>query len=386
MIRNKNIYDDASLIKKTLINDLSEEEAEKLDKLLSNHELKDIYEQLKDLPYIKQQFMEYENFSGVKGYEKFIKRRNAALRLKRIKYVTTVAAIFIMALGIGLWISLNSNKDPLSSSMIVANSIQMGEKKATLTFMDGRTMQISDIDTMDVQDGAANIEYKNGEISYKTKKVSTEIIYNELSVPRGGECVVNLEDGTKVWLNADTKLKYPVSFLGKQREVFLEGEAFFDVAKNGKKFVVKTSFGDVHVLGTEFCISAYKNDTKCYTTLVEGKVSVQTRNSKPLIILPGEQVIAYKSGKKEKRKVNVENYVGWKDGVYIFSDESLESIMKTLERLYDVSISFMDEELKSIPFTGNVPRYENISVFLNALVRTGDLKYRIEGKNIVLYK
>lgn len=231
-----------------------------------------------------------------------------------------------------------------------------------------------------------NIKYENGEISYETERVSTEIVYNELEVPRGGECIITLDDGTRVWVNAETRLKYPVTFVGENREVILEGEAFFDVVKNEKPFIVKTSFGDVRVLGTSFGINAYVDAPESYTTLVRGKVSVETGTSDPLVIQPGEQVVTSKDGKMIRQEVDVEEFVGWKDGMYVFREKHLGDIMKTLERWYNISVLFEEEELRGLLFTGNLKRYDDINVFFDALTRTGDIKYRVDGNHVILYK
>ena len=177
-----------------------------------------------------------------------------------------------------------------------------------------------------------------------------------------------------------------MSFAGEQREVILEGEAFFEVVKDKKPFIVKTSFGDVRVLGTAFGINAYVDQPEGYTTLVRGKVSVTAGAGEPLVIQPGEQVVSSKDGKTRKQEVNVDEFVGWKDGIYVFRDKKLFDIMNTLERWYNISVLFEDESLKSLLFTGNLKRYDDINVFFDALSRTGDLKYRVERNHVILYK
>ena len=149
---------------------------------------------------------------------------------------------------------------------------------------------------------------------------------------------------------------------------------------------MKTSFGDVRVLGTAFGISAYASEPESYTTLVRGKVSVEREGGKPVVILPGEQVVTSKDGKMMKQKVDVEEFVGWKDGIYVFKEKSLGEIMKTLERWYNISVDFQDKSLVDLPFTGNLKRYDDINVFFDALTRTGDMKYRVEGNQVILFK
>lgn len=386
MMKKKNIYDDASLIKKSLIKDLSDKEQKELDQLLDDQSLQDVYKELSDRGYLKKQFMEYEKYSSQKAYREFKERRGHSGRIRIVRWVAVVAAVWVLALGVTLWMTFGK-KENVAPLPVASKIIPAGEKKATLTLADGMEVHVEEITAQILQEKGMNIEYRNGEIVYhKSEEKTTEVVYNKLEVPRGGECMIKLDDGTKVWVNAETKLKYPVTFVGDRREVVLEGEAFFDVAKNEKPFIVKTSFGDVRVLGTAFGISAYASEPESYTTLVRGKVSVEREGIKPVVILPGEQVVTSKDGKMIKQQVDVEEFVGWKDGIYVFKEKSLGEIMKTLERWYNISVDFQDKSLVDLPFTGNLKRYDDINVFFDALTRTGDMKYRVEGNQVILFK
>lgn len=386
MMKNKNIYDDASLIKKSLIKDLSDKEQKELDQLLDDQSLQDVYKELSARGYLKKQFMEYEKYSSQKAYREFKERRGHSGRIRIVRWVAVVAAVWVLALGVTLWMTFGK-KENVAPLPVASKIIPAGEKKATLTLADGTEVHVEEITAQILQEKGMNIEYRNGEIVYhKSEEKTTEVVYNKLEVPRGGECMIKLDDGTKVWVNAETKLKYPVAFVGDRREVVLDGEAFFDVAKNEKPFIVKTSFGDVRVLGTAFGISAYASESESYTTLVRGKVSVEREGIKPVVILPGEQVVTSKDGKMIKQQVDVEEFVGWKDGIYVFKEKSLGEIMKTLERWYNISVDFQEKSLVDLPFTGNLKRYDDINVFFDALTRTGDMKYRVEGNQVILFK
>lgn len=386
MMKKKNIYDDASLIKKSLIKDLSDKEQKELDQLLDDQSLQDVYKELSDRGYLKKQFMEYEKYSSQKAYREFKERRGHSGRIRIVRWVAVVAAVWVLALGVTLWMTFGK-KENVAPLPVASKIIPAGEKKATLTLADGMEVHVEEITAQILQEKGMNIEYRNGEIVYhKSEEKTTEVVYNKLEVPRGGECMIKLDDGTKVWVNAETKLKYPVTFVGDRREVVLEGEAFFDVAKNEKPFIVKTSFGDVRVLGTAFGISAYASEPESYTTLVRGKVSVEREGIKPVVILPGEQVVTSKDGKMIKQQVDVEEFVGWKDGIYVFKEKSLGEIMKTLERWYNISVDFQEKSLVDLPFTGNLKRYDDINVFFDALTCTGDMKYRVEGNQVILFK
>lgn len=229
------------------------------------------------------------------------------------------------------------------------------------------------------------MKYEEGNLVYSSGGTSSEELYNELKVPISGECHVSLDDGTEIWLNAGSELKYPVAFTGEVRKVFLAGEAFFNVKKDSRPFIVGMESGEVTVLGTSFGIRAYEGETD-YTTLISGKVMFATKDNKKVILSPGEQAVVYASGALEKRIVDTEEYVGWKDGLFVFKDKTLLEIMSTLERWYGVKVVFRDESLKELRYTGNLERYDSINTFLQLLERLKEIQYKIEEHTIVLSK
>ena len=204
-----------------------------------------------------------------------------------------------------------------------------------------------------------------------------------LYVPSGQRAELILADGTKVWLNSATKLKYPVRFDKDYREVFLEGEAYFDVNKDKRPFIVNFTSGRIQVLGTEFGIRSYEDDSCHYATLVEGLVHIYTKEGDSLEILPGEQAMI-SPNEFTKRKVQVDEYVGWKDGFFVFRQRSLGEIATQLEKWYDVQILFANDDLPKLLFTGYLKRYDDIDVFFDALKRTGLINYHIEGNHILV--
>ena len=179
---------------------------------------------------------------------------------------------------------------------------------------------------------------------------------------------LTLADGTQLTLNRGAQLIYPEKFAGRTREIFLSGEAYFDVAEDGRPFQVITSQGEVTVLGTAFGISSYMDKAE-YTTLVRGCVRYTSHTKKSVILSPGEQAILERSGELISRKVEVEEYVGWKDGVFAFRDKPLEEIMETLSRWYGSEVVFRNEEMKQLKYTGSLERYDSINTFLQVLER-----------------
>lgn len=271
--------------------------------------------------------------------------------------------------------------------------IQPGTQQAQLTLPDGSIIDVHKKEVNVIVDGV-QVKYKEGVLSYQStvttqheeKNVEEQPAKsNELVIPRGGENTVVLADGTTVHLNAGSKLTYPVRFVGKRRTVILEGEAYFDVVADEKRpFVVQTHLGEVIVLGTAFNVNAYADAPVCYTTLVRGKVKFSTPYTADITLSPGEQAVVSANG-SEKRVVDLEEYVGWVNGVYTFNNRSLGEIMQTFERWYDIQVYYETPALRDIAYSGSLKRYGTINSFLDALELTGDLTYKISGRNVLIY-
>jgi len=212
-----------------------------------------------------------------------------------------------------------------------------------------------------------------------------------LTVPRGGQYVVELSDGTKVWLNSESQLKYPVSFIeGQSREVELAyGEAYFDVSPSSKhkgaKFKVFNQFQEIDVLGTEFNIKAYKGESNVYTTLLEGKISVSIDN-KNLGLKPNQQLdLDINNNTSTIKTVDVYNEVSWKDGVFSFESKTLEEVMKVFSRWYDIEIVFKNNSIKNEEFVGILRKNKNLETILKSFKNYDVIKnFEIEDKKVVL--
>ena len=189
-------------------------------------------------------------------------------------------------------------------------------------------------------------------------------------------------------MNAETELRFPVNFTGERREVYLKGEAYFQVKRDEKHaFMVHTSMGVVEVLGTSFNVRDYEGEQEVVTTLESGKVMYVSEGSKEQVILePGYQTLEKRSSQVEVRKVDPIQYIGWREGKYVFEDMALEDIMQTLCRWYDIDVVYADPTVKKFHFTGDLERYESINVFLNFIETGGDVKFRTEGKTIIIDK
>ncbi|MDE6451450.1 MAG: DUF4974 domain-containing protein, partial [Odoribacter sp.] len=206
----------------------------------------------------------------------------------------------------------------------------------------------------------------------------------------GGEYQLKLEDGTKVWLNSDSHLKYPEAFVGRQREVFLEGEAYFEVAQNIQKpFIVRAGNQMIKVLGTGFGITYYTDEEVQTVTLVHGKVEVGFRevDQSSFILCPGQQISYNRSNHQVKyENVDVWEHIAWKDGKYVFNKKRLEDMLNTLSRWYDFQVFYRDDRCKDILFSGEIRRFENFSSILELIQKTSDVRFVVTGDMVQVIK
>ena len=382
MNKFENIYQDAALMRKFLLGEANEAERKELEKRLAEcPDLKKVYEQLQNGETLKAAFGEYKDYSSKKAYQSFLQKIGRMEKKERKPSISRVwwyAAAAAIVLAAGLSFYMSNFYSAVEEKRVL---IQPGTQQAQLTLPDGSIIDVDKKEVNVVVDGV-QVKYKKGVLSYQPtvttqhEEESTEekpVKSNELVIPRGGENTVILADGTTVHLNAGSKLTYPVRFAGKRRVVALEGEAYFDVVKDETRpFIVQTHLGEVTVLGTAFNINAY-TDASVYTTLVHGKVQFSSSSIGTIILSP------------EKRMVDLDEYVGWVDGRYVFNNRPLGEIMQTFERWYDIQVYYETPHLRDITYSGSLKRYGTINSFLDALELTGDLTYKISGRNILIY-
>ena len=301
------------------------------------------------------------------------------------------AAIVLLISAVTIWYGNTENiqiNPPMEAVVVQKDSIQIGTDKATLTLDDGSEIVLSKGESVETDKASSDGE----QLVYANGKATSEknMAKNILTIPRGGQFVLVLADGTKVWINSETRLRYPVAFTpNKTREVELVyGEAYFDVSPstehNGSHFVVHTGGQSVEVLGTEFNIKAYNGDKYISTTLVEGKVIVQSgMESKNLN--PGHQSAMDRNSKKmEIFQVDVYNEVSWKDGLFSFKNRSLQDIMQVLGRWYDVDVVFQDKVTEEMTFNGVFRKTLGLQEILDIIQYTNLVEYEINGKTIIM--
>ncbi len=311
------------------------------------------------------------------------KYRHPILR-RCMKYAATIVLPLFMV-GVGFYLIRDKEEIHPVAEMV---KISPGVTKAELVLADGHKVVLGTetIDSLVSEEGVNIVKDGNG-VSYLGNKEEGDLAYNIMRVPRGGEFKVRLQDGTLVYMNSETELKYPVRFVGKERRVYLSGEAYFEVQRDTTKpFIVVMNGNEVRVLGTEFNVRSYEDEKCQFTTLVAGKVLLTTHDHRCIELLPNEQGIVDPQGDIRKEQVDVALYTAWKDGNFVFRKQSFEHIMEIVERWYDLKVTFEDEWCKQVSFSGNVERYDDFSKLAEMLEATGSVKFRIKNNEIYVTK
>jgi transmembrane sensor len=299
-----------------------------------------------------------------------------------------VAAVFVLALFITAFFIYRKGEHALATNTPkkgIQNDVGPGGDKAVLTLADGRKIIL---DTASngalVQQGGIKVIKTGGQVSYNADTKSTVVLYNMITTPRGGQYQLQLADGTKVWLNAASSLRFPMAFAGKERSVELTGEAYFEVVHNAAQpFHVKAGDVDVQDLGTEFDVNAYSDEPDVKATLVQGRVNVK-REGNHVFLNPGQQAKVLK-GVDDIRidyDVDLEEVVAWKNGRFLFNGAGIESIMRQVERWYDVQVVYEGKPAGLI--SGSLPRAVNVSQVLKILEATGKVDFSVNGKEIIV--
>jgi len=249
---------------------------------------------------------------------------------------------------------------------------------------DGSSVPLSDFTSMREKDGSM-IALDSGRLVYTSPSMEREVLYNTLVVPRGSEFRLSLSDGTNVWLNAGSELRYSVTFAGDSREVWLVGEAYFEVISDSTQpFVVHSSKGKIEVLGTSFNVRNYPEESRMVTTLVRGRVAYTDPERRKYDLFPGDQAISQPGQETILQSVNPEYYVGWKDGEYIFKSATLEEIMQELSRWYNITVFYANSDVKQFHFTGELKRYEHVESFLRFLEIGGDVRFEVRDHTVTV--
>ena len=296
------------------------------------------------------------------------------------------AAVIVLFVSIGIFGLVNEEKQEVENGTVA--QIEHGSMKAQLVLANGKKVDLRPETSLQLEEvGGTRILTSDNRIKYSGKDSlagqSAEVKYNTLIVPRGGEFSLELADGTRVWLNAESRLRYPVAFTGKERKVEMEGEVYFEVAKNKEKpFIVTVNGVDIRVLGTSFNVSAYQEEV--VATLVEGKVQLKKGNEQ-VILSPNQQAI-WSDDEFRVKQVDARNYVLWKEGIFYFEDVDLETILDDMARWYNVNVFYMNPVLKEMKFSVEIRRYGDINEILRRIGQTKRVKFEIKDRTINVYE
>lgn len=372
------------LLGKYLTGHLSIEEEQELNTWIRSHDRnRELFDTVTGASFIRHFQDIHDPEKKEAAYHTFRKKLANRKRLRIIRRVSASAALFLLPLAIVLlWPSLEKD---IGLRADAESQIMPGSYQARLELADGTIKQLggSSTDTAILRQQGSTLYAGNETLRYSKDSAVTSVIkYNRLFIPRGGEYVVTLCDGTRIRLNAESELKYPTSFTENKREVYLSGEAYFEVAKDSlHPFIVRTGRACIEVLGTAFDVCAYPGDEEMLTTLVEGKVRFVS-GKQQVVLHPGQQSILNQQGKMEVRKVDTRIYTAWKDGIFAFQDERLEEIMKIVARWYDVHIFWTNTSCKDITFTGKMYRYDDFSRILDMLGLASEVDFTIKDRTI----
>ena len=235
-----------------------------------------------------------------------------------------------------------------------------------------------------LNDSLNGLNYANARVQEKDEKI--EPVFNTLRIPVGGYYRLTLADGTKVWLNSKTELRYPVTFNGEERKVFLTGEAYFEVTHDeGHPFIVSTDNMNVKVYGTEFNVNTYQKGV-IQTTLVNGKVGIRVNSTGKEVILKPNQMAEFEeqSGTVQVKDVDPYAYIAWRNGEFVFERETIEEIMERLSRWYDVKVFYTNESVKQKRFTGVIDRYDDIEQVLRLIEGPATLRFEVKGNTVTV--
>jgi len=309
----------------------------------------------------------------------------------RINYFFRIAAAIILLVLGGTAFHTLKNKDTKNRAtktediQPVQKDIAPGGNKALLTLSDGKQIILDNAADGNLA-SEANVKVtkmSDGKIAYNTERSSTEVLYNSISTPRGGQYQLVLSDGSKVWLNAGSSLHFPITFSGKERTVELIGEGYFEIAHNvAMPFNVKVNNMNVRVLGTHFNINAYADEPAIKTTLLEGLVKINTASTN-LMLQPGQQAeIDHKNNVSIRKELDTEEVIAWKNGWFNFNSLRVQDILRQISRWYNVDILYEGETTQK-HFTGMVSRNSNVSEVLRIMEHAG-IRFKIEGKTITV--
>ena len=389
------IFIQAELILKFLRNELTVAEKAELDTWLSEGEAnRKLFNELTDEATVQSEINLMEQFPANGAWEVIAAKTvhapkpvNSIRKMQPWYFMAAAAFLLIASVTVfQLWNKQTVKTESVKTELEKASSIAPGTNKALLTIADGSVIEIGEASNgLLSKQNNVDLLVNDGEISYKPNGKDEEVLFNTITTPKGGQYRLVLADGTKVWLNAASSLKYPTAFIGNERNVELQGEGYFEVAHNASKpfKVLIEGKGAVTALGTQFNINSYADESFTKTTLIEGKVKVSSGND-VVVLMPNQQARIPEAGKIYfEAGVDTEEVIAWKNGRFIFKSANIEHIMKQIARWYDIEVTYKNKNNED-KFSGIVSRSGNLSDVLR-IMSEGGVKFKVDEKNIIVY-
>jgi ferric-dicitrate binding protein FerR (iron transport regulator) len=329
------------------------------------------------------------------------------IRLRIVKYVVAASVTLVVISGAYLLLRPRAKQDITvtnTTTQTHSHDVAPNTKAPTLTLADGTVVLLDSTQqgTLAIQGNTNVFKNASGQIVYTpAANAGGQMLYNTMTVPKGGNVVsLALADGSKVWLNAASSIRYPAAFSGAERKVEITGEAYFEVAplrlRSGLKMPFRVSRGnvDVEVLGTHFNVNAFPEEKEIKVTLLEGRVKVVKQSAignrqsakyaeRAVVLKPGEQAVLSEthSPLTIDHSPDLEQVMAWKNGLFMFNNTGIENIMQQIERWYDVTV-YYEGDIKRWTFNGQISRYSNVSKVLEMMEATGTIHFRVEDRKI----
>lgn len=374
------------LIYRVLMNDADEEDIGHLKKMLeSDPELESEFKTIAHLWKLGKYAGKWDKVIPDTAWQKILEKRNREIFIRKHRFFYwRTASVILLLLGVSIFV-LNKVRKPGE----LASYPQPLQSKAELVLASGEKIALGSFGNTEICEGNTIISSDSAFLVYRRNESlpDFEIRYNELIVPRGGEYRLRLADGTTVFLNSESRLKYPVSFSREFREVELEGEAYFEVAPHKSHlFVVRTPELRINVLGTGFNVMAYRDETYTEVTLIHGKVGIIS-TAGDTVLEPEEQLVYDRIANAQTvRRVVVDAFVSWQKGILVFDAMPLEDLARRLSRWYDVDFIFTSEQLKKMKFSGAFRKHDDIAYVLSLIGETTDVEFVLNKHTITVNK
>lgn len=343
-----------------------------------------LYRRLMDREHTCARLSALEDIDVDKAFilnQKLLRRRSFV----RVMYRSLpYAALLIFMIGIILlWPDTPRQQSlPLAEKMILP-----GSRKAELVLADGTSVHLYPDMRKTFQDGSSEVVVKGNAVNYTDGVKGNKMAWHIIRTPLGGEYSITLSDGTQVWLNAMSELKYPVYFDGKERRVELKGEAFFQVKTDTTcPFYVTMEDYRLKVLGTSFNVKAYDEDECWQATLCTGQINLSdSRSQETLVLAPGKQAVCHRNiGKMEVKEVDTALFTAWTKGEFRFDNTSIENIFTVLQRWYKIEVFYLNAHVRQEVFTGKLPRFDNLQVILEIMEKVSDLQFEMKGNTVFI--